>query len=280
MNRLSCRERTFPLRLQFWFLQMYGEYLHWYRHLIERLGRDAADTVWKAAFSVYPENLVSQLLSSGWEPDPDAGEGAETKAAEHLRRFFPDSVEGVLVQEARDLVESTPPISQLRKRLLSLAMVRMSTTYEALLLLKEGFALLAESLLDRYGKSGELMVYDILIEEIHQAGFKPIAVEEFISQRRERFTRTPDILDMHSAGLEVELISSSDTEIVTHVRECEWARFYRERHPRVGYLLSCSRDDAAYRAMNPQLRLQRTTTLMEGGDRCDFRIYAVGRVEE
>jgi len=259
---------------------MYGEYLHWYRHLVERLGRDATDTVWKAAFSLYPENLISQLLSSGWEPDPDADEDGETRTAEHLRRFFPGPVESVTAEQARDLVDSTHPIPQLRKQLPSLAMVRMSTTYEALLLLKEGFALLADSLIGRYGKLGELMVYDILTEEIHQAGFKPITVKEFISQRRERFTGTPDVLDMHSAGLEVELISSSDTEIVTHVRECEWARFYRERHPRVGYLLSCSRDDAAYRAMNPQLRLQRTTTLMEGGDRCDFRIYAVGRVED
>lgn len=280
MAHIPCRERTFPLRLQFWLLKMYGEYLLWYRHLIERLGRDATDTVWKAAFSVYPENLVSRLLSSGWEPDPDADEDSETRTAEHVRRFFPDSIEDVSAQQARTLVESTPPIPHITRQLPSPAMIRMSTTYEALLLLKEGFALLAEFLLDRYGKSGELMVYDILIEEVDQAGFRPITVEEFVSQRRERFTRTPDILDMHSAGLEVELISSSETEIVTHVKECEWARFYRERHPRVGYLLSCSRDDAAYRAMNPQLRLQRTTTLMEGGDRCDFRIFAAGRAQK
>jgi hypothetical protein len=43
--------------------------------------------------------------------------------------------------------------------------------------------------------------------------------------------------------------------------------------------LSCSCDDAAYRAMNPRLRLQRTSTLMEDGDKCDFRIFAVNSDE-
>ncbi len=58
------------------------------------------------------------------------------------------------------------------------------------------------------------------------------------------------------------------------VTQCEWARYFRERHPLVGYLMACSTDEAAYRAFNPALRLQRTSTLMEGGQVCDFRIYA------
>jgi len=39
--------------------------------------------------------------------------------------------------------------------------------------------------------------------------------------------------------------------------------------------MACSTDEAAYKAYNPSLRLQRTGTLMEGYDQCDFRIYAV-----
>jgi hypothetical protein len=31
-------------------------------------------------------------------------------------------------------------------------------------------------------------------------------------------------------------------------------------------------DYASYRAVHPAVRTQRTTTLMEGGARCDFRI--------
>ena len=50
---------------------------------------------------------------------------------------------------------------------------------------------------------------------------------------------------------------------------------FRERHPGVGYLVACSTDEVDYRAFNEKLRMQRTSTLMEGGEVCDFRIYAV-----
>ena len=80
---------------------------------------------------------------------------------------------------------------------------------------------------------------------------------------------------MHTAGLEAELVSANDTEVLTHTKECEWVRYYRDRHPRVGYLMCCSTDAAAYRAINARLRLQRTATLMEGDSHCDFRVYAV-----
>jgi hypothetical protein len=279
LSHIPCRDRRFPLRLNTWFPELYGEYLHWYRHLIERLGRDKTDQMWKKAFQVYPDTLVGELLTSGWQADPETGCDFDIKLKEHLDRFFAASTAGISMEDARRIVETTPPVPQLRSNLPSLSAMRMCTTYEALLLLKEGFALLAQSLLDSYGKAGEFIVYDILLEEIQQAGMKPITVKEFISQRRERFSKAPEVLDMHSAGLEVEVISSSGNEIITHVRECEWARFYRERHPHVGYLLSCSCDDAAYRAMNPRLRLQRTSTLMEDGDKCDFRIFAVNSDE-
>jgi hypothetical protein len=84
---------------------------------------------------------------------------------------------------------------------------------------------------------------------------------------------------MFSAGLEVEFVRASETEVVTRVIECEWARYYRERHPRVGYMLACALDNAAYRSFNDRLRLQRTSTLMEDGSECDFRVYAVPEVE-
>jgi hypothetical protein len=41
-----------------------------------------------------------------------------------------------------------------------------------------------------------------------------------------------------------------------------------------------TRDVAAYRAFNTRLRLQRTETIMEGNDKCDFRIYAVDEKPE
>ena len=77
------------------------------------------------------------------------------------------------------------------------------------------------------------------------------------------------------------MIRKSDREAVTYVWECEWARYFQERHPRVGYLMACSTDEAAYKAINPSLRLRRTETIMEGSDKCDFMVYAVaGKLQE
>jgi hypothetical protein len=159
-------------------------------------------------------------------------------------------------------------------------MRRKSTTYEALHLGRDGLALLGETLIDRYGKQGEFLFYDALLEELALGRRRAVPVQEFMSTRRARFSSEPERADMFSTGLEVELIRASDTEVVTRVTECEWARYYQERHPRVGYLLACCMDNAVYRSLNPRLRLQRTSTLMEGGPACDFRVYALEKHEE
>ena len=79
--------------------------------------------------------------------------------------------------------------------------------------------------------------------------------------------RTPPSPDtLLGAGLTLDITPVSETEVRLDIRECEFARYYRERHPRVGYLMACSMDYAAYRAVHPAVRTQRTTTLMEGGE--------------
>ena len=137
----------------------------------------------------------------------------------------------------------------------------------------DGLALLTEALLRSRGKQGELIAYDVLREgRIRAAGGKAGSVAEILSD----LTAEPEEATLFTAGLEMETLRVSERELVLHVKECEWARYFRERHPQVGYLLACSTDEVAYRAFNENLRLQRTSTLMEGGEVCDFRIYAVG----
>jgi hypothetical protein len=89
------------------------------------------------------------------------------------------------------------------------------------------------------------------------------------------FATPPPPDSLLGAGLALEITPVSETEVRIDIAECEFARYYRERHPRVGYLMACSMDYASYRSVHPTVRTQRTTTLMEGGTRCDFRIYLV-----
>lgn len=275
MSYVPSRERTFPLRLADPFGIHYVTYLHWLRHFLERLGREPTLAVWEEALGDYDEELLLRILSSGWEGvEEEHSAEAEEEIADTLAALFPIPVEGVPAEQAREIVEGSPPFRQIRQRLPTLDLKRETTTYEALHLFRDGLALLAEAMIDCHGKAGELMVYDAMLEELASTQ-RHVSVKEFMLGRYARFTTEPEEANMFSAGLEVEMIRGSKTEVVNNITECEWARYFRERHPRVGYLLACSMDDPVYRSLNERLRLQRTCTLMEGGEACDFRVYAI-----
>ena len=276
MATLSCRERRFELELAPRLEHQYWYYLLVLRNLLQRLGREHTLTLWKDVFRAYNDALLEEILSWGWEQsEENQREGFEESLSEALTDLFPSPVEGVSSEEAGELVDSAPPFRQIRQKFPTPNLKRRSTTYEALHLGRDGLARLAEALIDRYGKQGEFLYYDAMLEELAQGEQRTVPVQDFMSNRRARFGTKLEELDIFSAGLEVELIRASDTEVVTRVTECEWARYYQERHPRVGYLLACCLDNAVYRSLNPRLRLQRTSTLMEGGPACDFRVYAL-----
>ncbi len=273
MSYTPCRERTFMLALADAFAYHYWYNLLWLKTLLQRLGCEPTLALWEEAFRDYDEALLLQILSSGWR-ETEEGADVEQDLSQALDELFPEPVEGVTQDAARTLLENTPPFRQIRQHLPSLNLRRKSTTYEALHLFSDARAYVAEALLDRYGKQGELIAYDAMLEEWPRGPEPRTSVEDFMSNRAARISSPPDEPDLFSAGLEVELVRASEAEVVSRVVECEWARYFRERHPRVGYLLACASDNAAYRSINERLRLQRTSTLMEGGSECDFRVYA------
>jgi predicted hydrocarbon binding protein len=278
MNDIPCSERVFALKLAYWLPACYKSHLRWLRHLLERLGRDCTLLVWQDACRDYDDELLLQILRDGWkEVAHDEAIDAEASIAELFPRFFPVAIEGVSKEEARRLVEMRPPIRQVRQTFTSLNVWRETTTYETLHLASGGLALLTEALMRFHGKQGELIAYDLLREgRISAEAGKTGSVAEFISD----FTSESEEANIYTAGLREEIVHTSEREVVVHIKECEWARYFRERHPKVGYLMACSTDEAAYRAFNRNLRLQRTSTLMEGGKVCDFRIYAIDEVPD
>ncbi|MBU8934010.1 MAG: L-2-amino-thiazoline-4-carboxylic acid hydrolase [candidate division Zixibacteria bacterium] len=277
MNNVPCRNRTFLLELRSVYDYVLSEYSHWLMCMTHRLGRESALEVWNDALLRFDVEFLDQILSNGWSEAPSSCNIADSERPMEgiLEVFFADHDSNDEEDEDREIIMAAPPLLQIREKLAQGPIHRSSTTYEAIHLYCHGFALMAESLIDRFGCLGMLLAYDIRLEEIAMTNFEKLSVEEFIKRRRTRFSKDPEELEIHSAGLEAELISSSDTEIVTHTTECEWVRYYRDHHPTVGYLMCCSVDDIAYRAINERLRLQRTTTLMEGSSCCDFRIFAV-----
>jgi hypothetical protein len=271
IDHIPCPKRRFPYRIS--FLTFYASYLRWLKHLMERLGDQSILLLWKETFTDYDDQILLNILSSGWhEVETDETHQVEATAEAWIDDFLSSSGFELSSAEVRNIIENTPPITQI-KQLFSIKTVEKEiSAYDALHIRFDGFACLAEALIDKYGKQGELIIYDLMTEGRLASGQGETgSVEEFI----ESFTSASDTPNLFTTGLEIEVISKSAREAVAFVRECEWARYFQERHPQVGYLMACSTDEVSYRAFNPSLRLQRTGTIMEGSDQCDFRIYAV-----
>ncbi|MFQ5954351.1 MAG: L-2-amino-thiazoline-4-carboxylic acid hydrolase [Kiloniellales bacterium] len=73
-------------------------------------------------------------------------------------------------------------------------------------------------------------------------------------------------------SLELEVISQTDERLAFNVTRCRYAEFYKDLGlADIGYLVHCNRDHAMVTGFNPEIELERTQTLMEGGTCCDFR---------
>ncbi len=73
-------------------------------------------------------------------------------------------------------------------------------------------------------------------------------------------------------ALSMEVLQADEAEYDYNVTRCRYAEMYRALGiPELGAILSCGRDFALGEGFNPQLRLTRTQTIMEGAPCCDFR---------
>jgi hypothetical protein len=275
MNEIPCSQRTFPFKIN--LIELYPPYLRWLRHLIERLGLQNALSVWEGSFDGDVDTFLMQILSAGWHRLEMGGDDAvEDRLNSIVEEFFAAPNLGLTGVEVRTLIERTPPIQQIRQIFGTTCAKRDITAYDALHIRFDRLARLAESLLKTYGKQGELIVYDLMLEGF-LAGAN--ATKGSIAEFFEGLTTKLETPNLFTAGLTTEWIHKSSREAVLKVLECEWARYFQDHHPQVGYLMACSTDEASYKAFNPCLRLQRTQTIMEGGEFCDFRIYTVDDVK-
>jgi hypothetical protein len=73
-------------------------------------------------------------------------------------------------------------------------------------------------------------------------------------------------------ALTYEVQEQSEDTFEFDVTECRYAQFYKELGaPELGFLLVCSADFQVTEGFGPDIKLQRTQTIMEGASHCDFR---------
>jgi hypothetical protein len=75
-----------------------------------------------------------------------------------------------------------------------------------------------------------------------------------------------------SGALEIDLLEQGPERLSFNVTRCRYAELYRALGlADLGGSLSCARDFALVEGFNPDIRLERTQTIMEGAAYCDFR---------
>jgi fumarate reductase iron-sulfur subunit len=73
-------------------------------------------------------------------------------------------------------------------------------------------------------------------------------------------------------ALTLDLLESTPEKVSMNVTRCRYAETYQELGMAdLGFTLSCGRDFAMVEGFNPKIKLERTQTIMEGADHCDFR---------
>lgn len=73
-------------------------------------------------------------------------------------------------------------------------------------------------------------------------------------------------------ALVIDVLKETENEFHFNVTQCRYAEAYKKLNVLgLGKCLSCDRDFSFNQGFNPEIKLKRTQTIMEGADHCDFR---------
>lgn len=79
-------------------------------------------------------------------------------------------------------------------------------------------------------------------------------------------------------AIEMDILEQTDEKFSYNVTRCRYAEMYTALGiPELGSLLSCNRDFALIEGFNPEVKLDRTQTIMKGASFCDFRFVNQGQ---
>ena len=264
----KAEARRFDVALSRAFATTLGTYALVFRHLIERVGVEETTAIWDR-LPAQADALTQEILEQDVAIESEPLGATETDFI--VRKLFARPIQGFRAEQVTAFLRSRPPFVFIDEAFPTTLGVLSLTTYQMLDLSRDALARIAEEIIARFGKAGELMIYDALLADPDTSN--TMTADEFMKQQLDGFQNPPEAASIFSAGLDIELLRGDQREIVAHVTHCEWARYYLEHHPSVGYLLACSTDDPMYRRQCNDVRLQRRCTLMEGGDYCEFSFY-------
>jgi predicted ArsR family transcriptional regulator len=84
-----------------------------------------------------------------------------------------------------------------------------------------------------------------------------------------------------NGALQIDVLEQTPEKLSFNVTRCRYAEMYRALGlADLGANLSCQRDYALAQGFNPNIRLERTQTIMEGAAFCDFRFQLESKPNE
>ncbi len=151
----------------------------------------------------------------------------------------------------------------------------MQTQDISLLKQREIEAKIAASIINGYareiGRGRALKIAADVIQNLAREAGKQIAKFRGANTISELAVIVREIWSEDKA-LEVEFLEESDSKLYFNVTRCRFVELYeRLGLKEFGYCFSCNRDGAFIQGFNPQIKLKRTNTIMEGLQLCDFR---------
>jgi len=127
-----------------------------------------------------------------------------------------------------------------------------------------------EALAKEFGRERVVSIVRDVIVEVARAQGKEIAAHMGDGSLRSLGTALQDW--QKGDAYRMDVLEQTEERFSFNVTRCRYAEMYRALGiPEMGALLSCNRDFALIEGFNPDMRLTRTQTIMEGAPHCDFR---------
>jgi hypothetical protein len=129
---------------------------------------------------------------------------------------------------------------------------------------------------DEFGREKTLEIVRGVIVELARTRGRQLA-EDLGQTTLDAFASTLELWKQNDA-LSIEMLEQTPERLSFNVTRCRYAELYRTLGlAELGATLSCQRDFSLAEGFNPDFRLTRTQTIMEGAAHCDFRFRSQQR---
>ncbi|MFC1563988.1 L-2-amino-thiazoline-4-carboxylic acid hydrolase [candidate division KSB1 bacterium] len=129
---------------------------------------------------------------------------------------------------------------------------------------------LINAFIREFGKDKTMKIVSKVIEDLAKEG--GIRLKVFTGgDTIEHYLKGMELWSKDDA-YESQILEHTETKLSINITRCRYVEMYEEKGLKdLGFTLSCGRDFALMEGFNPEVKMTRTQTIMQGADHCDFR---------